>query len=233
MSRYIKQWTSVSDESSNDLVTGEFSFSVADAKRIVHLACKAKKYEYELENKKNNGSYVSYRAYALVDAKRFCVYALKVQMWHNASGLATQGYIPVRFYGDASGQPVAPAPAPETAKLEPPKVMPTPLTALFDDHDQGVDDFAEADIPVEAKTAATAGGVGGSVVIDLSEVTKRLDGLGAATQGNSEQLAKLADAMARTAAALEKIAALKAAKHEREAAASDKAQQWFRDHVGK
>ncbi len=185
-------------DSGNDLMGGAQSLDIKKARSIVHSANKTGVTEVEFATNDKDAVLVKY--YALVDLSCQSVYAVKAQLISKKTGIAVQGFLPIRFYGEADAPQSLPAAAHLTAAL-PATVRDAPtVESAFVYDDKGLDDVKPPAVVAEEPAAGgAAGGGGGSV--NLANVEK--------------QLAALNDNLARTAAALEALVQLKLNKHKK------------------
>lgn len=187
--------------SGDTLVSGAVSFTKTDACKAVIKALKTQQFEQLVEEKEHRGT-GTIKTIALIDRVAMSVYALKVQYSCSACKVASQGWISIPFYGEmAAGVTEVENGTPVSTDLFPlppgPPGVPN-ITSLFDDHDRGMDDFSEADIPKAPPAAAAAS------LSPQHEIVAHLAAIREDSSKTATALAQIAESLAKIAVVMEK-----------------------------
>ena len=174
-------------QSGDTLVTGACHLSIEGARKLVATANKTGQTEFPLDlySSSSSNDIVTSRCFALIDIPCQTVYAIKAQLI-SFSGIAQQGYLPLRFYGEPDAEPQKGIPATEVAALPiVPASQPIPsVAAIFCSVDNGLDDQEPMVFPptsqqqVALASPSSTGSSSAQQPADLNRIANQLERLG-------------------------------------------------------
>jgi hypothetical protein len=152
------------------------SFDIKAARKIVFQANKSRQVgDRARELRQGQASSTPSHFWALVDRAAESVYAFKARIVHKKTGVAKDGYAPLRFYGADDAETVDGVPAVEEAKQPPASQIWRLCRSVYED--KGFDELTDADItfapPARRAPAPAATMAGGAWRSQRRSVTHR------------------------------------------------------------